>query len=110
LTPGTGTQDTVCTLPATYSYTLNFKDSSACGNDEARSVILTNVPAGARLRVYDDPGCGTEDDWADIRTYAQVYRFTVNSFEINFNNGVVSQTYHIDNGLNGKVSCIRFDP
>jgi len=105
-----GTQDTVCTLPATYSYTLNFKNSSACANDEARSVILTNVPAGARLRVYDDPGCGTGDDWADIRTSAHVYRFTVNSFEINFNNGVVSQTYHIDNGLNGKVSCIRFEP
>ena len=105
-----GLQDTVCTRSASSSYTLNFKNSSACANDEARSVVLNNVPAGARLRVYDDPGCGTGDDWSEIVTFAHVFRFTVNSFESSFNNGVVRQTHFHNNGLDGKVSCIRVTP
>jgi hypothetical protein len=104
-----GTQDTVCSLSAAGSFTLNFQNSSSCDNDEARSVILTNVPAGARLRVYDDPGCGTGDDWSDINTTGHVSRYTVSSFEVTFSTQGLSQVHHHDNGLDGKVSCVRFE-
>jgi len=101
-----GTQNKVCDLTAG-NFWVNFKNHSQCDNDEARSLVLTNVSAGYHLRVYDSPSCSTGDDWTEIEVLQNVAQATLWSFEQTFNNGVLRVTHHHDNGLDGKVSCVR---
>lgn len=100
-----GGQSLVCRL-ASGPTKMNIKDVD-CPNDEARSLILRNVPAGLILRVYDDPACVASDDWTEIRVKQNSgSSYLISSFEQSFNNSKVQAIHHHNNGLDGKVSCL----
>jgi hypothetical protein len=40
----------------------------ACDNDEARSLMLLDVPAGITFRLYDNSDGHTDDDWVEVTT------------------------------------------
>ena len=100
----------VCDLVAE-SGVFRFPSISACDNDEARSLYLSQVAVGTVVEVYDNPDCRTNDDWTSIRVNTSTARTLLGSFEIS--SGSLSApdqldvTYNRDNGLDGKVSCVR---
>jgi hypothetical protein len=104
---GTQNQKGECTDVA--SQRINFKETDGFTNDDARSVILFNVRAGAIIRVYDNPDGKTSDDWMEIRVKKEVPTYTVGSFESNIDDDVVEAIYHPNNGLDGKVSRVEVD-
>jgi Metallo-peptidase family M12 len=101
-----GTQNKVCDLN-TLAQTVRFKSHAACDNDEARSLVLTQVPPGTRIEVYDNPDCRANDDWTAIEVKRAIFRKTIGSFERNLDDADVKVTYQRDNGLDGKVSCVK---
>jgi hypothetical protein len=99
-----GTQSVVCqTVSGTMK--LNFQRIS-CPNDEARSLQLSNVPAGYQLRIFDDPNCGTGDDWTEIKVLQPVASLLVGTFESSSTTSLAQISHHHNNGLDGKVSCV----
>lgn len=100
-----GTQDLLASVSDRSERTINLK-KGGFDNDEARSVVLRNVRAGAKLVVWDNPSGKTDDDWCEIEVKQQVQQYVVESFEHNVDDDVVKVTYHRDNGLDGKVSRI----
>ncbi len=81
-------------------------------NDEARSVVLHNVRAGAVLTVYDSPDGKKQDDWTRIEVKKQVLSYEIKSFDGQpMEDDVVKVNPHPDNnnGLDGKVSRIEID-
>lgn len=101
-----GSQNKVCDLPPV-SQTVRFKSHDACDNDEARSLMLTLVQPGVRLQVFDNPDCRTNDDWTEIEIKRAIFRKTIGSFERSFEDDDVRVVHHHDNGLDGKVSCVK---
>ena len=103
-----GSQNLVCTLPQGI-LSANFKnDPYGCDNDEARSVVLADLPTGAILTVYDDPGCGTGDDYTRIRVLQGFSgTITISSFEGGSYPSNIQFSHFHNNGLDGKVSCAR---
>ena len=103
-----GTQNKVCELPIR-DRTINFQNHNSCDNDEARSAVLTFLNPGTIIRVYDSPSCSTSDDWTriDIKEYTE--RYVINSFENSFENSRLKVVHHHDNGLDGKVSCVKIE-
>ena len=101
-----GTQNKVCDLN-TLAQTVRFKSHDACDNDEARSLVLTQVPPGTRIEVYDNPDCQANDDWTAIEVKRAIFRKTIGSFERSLDDPDVKVTYRRDNGLDGKVSCVK---
>lgn len=105
-----GTQDVVCPIFVTRNKSLRFFDPLTgtdypCDNDEARSILLHDVPAGKVLRFYDDPdGRFQDDDWTEIITKRAVARKYVDTFEQSFEDADVKVIFHRDNGLDGKIS------
>lgn len=104
-----GKEDRVCNFAVDKSRRVRFKKTRGCKNDEARSVVLTNLKVGTKLSVYDHPECGTGDDWTSISIRQDIVQMTVNSFERSYSNNSVEVDYNNKNGLNGKVSCIIID-
>ena len=100
-----GTQDLLASISDRSSRTINLK-KGGFDNDEARSVVLRNVRAGAKLVVWDNPDGKQDDDWCEIEVKRQVQEYIISSFERNINDEFVKVTYHRDNGLDGKVSRI----
>ena len=100
------TQDVVCSLvvgdEGFFSYT--FPDLDECDNDEARSIVLHDIPAGRVIRLYDSPSGSTDDDWVRIRVLQPVTEYVIPTFEQSFEDASVHVTYYPDNGLDGKVS------
>lgn len=88
---------------------INFKKTKGFTNDDARSVILFDVRAGAVIRIYDDPDGKTSDDYMEIKVKKQVQKYTINTFEQDINDETVEATYHRNNGLDGKVSRVEVD-
>src|SRR5205823_2408311 len=76
-------------------------------NDEARSLVLNRVRAGAVITVYDSSSGSTRDDYCIIRVGRFISRYVVNSFEHDVSGGAVTVEYHHNNGLDGKVSAIK---
>ena len=105
-----GTQDVVCPLFLNRNKSLRFSDpwtgtDFPCNNDEARSILLHDVPAGKVLRFYDDGGRGyQEDDWTEIVVKRPVARKYVDTFEQSFEDDDVRVVFHRDDGLDGKIS------
>merc|ERR1712107_624575 len=62
-----GSQDEVCTLRWSGSASWNFKDFSACANDEARSAILHSADYGTTITLYDSPNGDKSDDYVEIK-------------------------------------------
>ncbi|MFN8002465.1 MAG: hypothetical protein U0X75_15765 [Acidobacteriota bacterium] len=87
------------------SYNLT-QSGAPIKNDEARSVILSNVSDGATLIVSDDPNGSMTDDWCVIVALKNLTSYTVGSFESSYQDASVRVTYFKNNGLDGKVSHI----
>ncbi len=104
------TQDVVCPLFVGRNKSLHFSDpwtgtDFPCNNDEARSILLHDVPAGKVLRFYDDGGQGyQDDDWTEIVVKQPVSRKYIDTFEQSFEDADVKVVFHRDNGLDGKIS------
>ena len=103
-----GTQDLVCEL-AMVDRSENFKDHGECDNDEARSMRLSQVPAGTVIRIYNDPDCQPIDDWAMIWVIQDLDDKLIDSFEENVTDDDLVLQFFPFGGLDGKVSCIDFD-
>ena len=101
-----GRQNKVCDLTPT-AQIVRFKSHAACDNDEARSVVLTQLAPGTRIDIFDNPDCRTNDDWTSIDVRRPVFRKTIGSFQRTFQDDDVTVAYHRENGLDGKVSCVR---
>lgn len=99
-----GSQNLVCSIPGT-PRAVNFQnDSLGCDNDEARSLVLHDVPAGRVIRVYDSPSGATEDDWTSITVKRNISRRVIGTFQQDVDDASVRVVYHRNNGLDGKVS------
>lgn len=107
-----GTQDRVCILPFQEGAEVDFEeDDFSCENDEARSATLFDLSPGMTVTVFNDPGCGTGDDWTTIQVLRPIgpEGHLIGWFEGTFSDGTVDVTYHDHGGLAGKVSCVRTD-
>jgi hypothetical protein len=105
-----GTQNIVCTLdqaPMEVHLGGIFSDPYGCDNDEARSVRLLNVPAGAMLGVFDDGGCSKNDDYTRIQVLQNISDLTIGSFEGGTYPSSINFQHVHNNGLDGKVSCVQ---
>lgn len=79
-------------------------------NDEIRSMALSNVRQGTRIKVYDSSCGSTNDDWTEIyvkQDISPTQVINITTFEKNANTSIYQQTYHEDNGLDGKISLIK---
>lgn len=105
-----GTQDVVCPMSLQRDRTHGFGDPLTgtdyrCDNDEARSMLIHDAPAGKVIRFYDDPdGQSGDDDWTEVLVKRPVSRKYVDTFERSFEDEDVRVIYHRDNGLDGKIS------
>jgi len=100
-----GSQNIVCTLSRPEGGYTNFKNNRNCGNDEARSVKLIEVPAGSEIKVYDDPNGSTRDDYTVITVLSDITgSYVVDTFESSYSDGIVRVQFNRHNGLDGKVS------
>ena len=105
------TQDILCMIAVNQDKSLRFDDPIVdgkdykCNNDEARSALLHDVPAGKVLRFYDHPFRSESDDWVEVIVKRAVARKYISSFERSFEDADVRVSYHRNNGLDGKVSA-----
>lgn len=100
------TQNKVCDLLLRNGET-RFRGHGDCDNDEARSMVLSLARAGAQVSLFDSPDCRTNDDFTIVRLKRDVFVKTIGSFQRSFDDDDVEVDYHHDNGLDGKVSCVR---
>ncbi|HYH95032.1 reprolysin-like metallopeptidase [Hyalangium sp.] len=100
-----GTQNKVCDLSAD-TQLVRFQSHPSCDNDEARSIVLSMVEAGTTIEVYNDPDCRDTDDWARYTIKRTVFRATIPHFEEPVDTDDILAELHIDDQLNGKVSCV----
>ncbi|MFN2114095.1 MAG: hypothetical protein ACK2T6_00140 [Anaerolineae bacterium] len=78
-------------------------------NDEARSLKLVDVRAGAVISVFDDPMAAKTDDFCVITVKQNVDEYVVGTFEKSYEDDTVLVMYAPKNGLDGKVSRIRIN-
>ena len=106
-----GARDSLCSVSIDSTAVTEYRKSAferlGCSNDEARSLKLYNVPAGAVVEVYDDGQCRANDDWARITVKRPLESIALQSFESSFSNGKLSVDYRYGGNLDGKVSCVR---
>jgi hypothetical protein len=101
------TQNKVCDLTTDDHGKFNFQNHDQCDNDEARSLVLSNIKPGYVIQIYDDPGCSTGDDWTEITVRQDFSRLVIESFETNRDDSDILVAHHHHNGLDGKVSCVK---
>jgi hypothetical protein len=99
-----GTQNVVCILKSYIDQTIS---GGTCEHDEARSLKLTDVEQGTKIWLYDDPDCTTADDYCEITVRRDIASYTVDSFELWYDDDYIRVRWYQDNGLDGKVSCIE---
>lgn len=80
-------------------------------NDEARSAVINNTPAGKRIRIFNstNPNDQFRKSWMEIITKKDITAFNINSLQTNFENDDISIVYnpnYDDDHLNGKVSYV----
>ncbi|EGR2797397.1 hypothetical protein DU976_16210 [Vibrio navarrensis] len=104
-----GSEDTVCNLTVLPGQVMNFYFKEInCTNDEARSLIMRETPAGTIIKIYDDPKMSTNDDYLIIRVKQDIIEdYVVGTFEESYSDESVDVTYKDHNGLDGKVSAAR---
>jgi|GEM_PF-5909393 len=102
---------------------INFKNSSCCPNDDARSAVLWNMKAGQRVIIFDDSNptgtfSDTKDDYMYIEVKQDFTTYTINTFEQDINDQFITANYSCkkaDEGesdskcgnLDGKVSHLK---
>jgi len=102
-----GTQNLLCSLPAggaSLAATLTA-GTPVCDNDEARSLVLYDVPPST-IRLYDSGAGFGSDDWTEIVVKRMQHVQRVDSFEHTYEDANLKVTYHRNDGLDGKVSKI----
>lgn len=112
-------QNVVCTiaLAEPFSQMFRFKSKDGgCKNDEARSIEFDWIPPGTVIELYDDADCLTSDDWVKFTflkrvkyTWAGGFEYSKDDTDYGEGDVVYSKTYHKDNGLDGKVSCMKIN-
>ncbi|EDP98560.1 hypothetical protein U8527_21355 [Kordia algicida OT-1] len=101
--------DILFTIDASINRSINFKNYSQYDNDEARSIKFWNFSPGQVVRVFDSPSGSTNDDFTVFRFFTGVDTTEqAPTFEQNFSSSDFTQTFFEDNGLDGKVSSVRF--
>lgn len=78
-------------------------------NDEARSMVLEHVRAGAVITVYDDSDGGRHDDYAQITVRKSMDYLVIDTFEADASNEYVEVDYKPRDNLDGKVSRVQID-
>jgi hypothetical protein len=105
-----GTQDFVCRLNVPLSrvdsFAYPFTGSQACQNDEARSLILYNVPAGLQVQLFDDRSCTRSDSTTLIVVKRDVQMKVIGTFESEGVDNDVDVRLLERGNLDGKVSCV----
>lgn len=106
-------QDRLGEIPGCFSQFYLLTDSFTnfvyrIPNDEARSVVLRNIPAGTRLRVYDSGKCSSSNAWGEILAKKHLEEALVYSFQIFHEDDAIRITWVKNKGkLDGKISCIE---
>ena len=101
------TQSVVAQLPPTWGQVVEADSPSGFVNDEARSVLLQDVPGDTLIRVFDSRDGDMSDDWAGIMISDDVSALCIRSFEDAYIGAAVTVEYHAVNGLDGKVSRVE---
>jgi hypothetical protein len=86
--------------------TVRFPDNDSFSNDDARSLLLSNVHAGSIIRVFDSPDGATNDDWTQIFVKATTST-CVGTFQASSNTAALKIDHHPVNGLDGQVSRVE---
>ena len=111
------TQDIVCGIDTSFSRNINMQSNSiGCENDEARSILFSDIAAGTLITLYDSPSRSKEDDFVIIyikRYIGSMYdgqAHYVGTFETDvINNEYISMDFYRNNGLDGKLSYITIE-
>lgn len=103
-----GGQTPLCHVPVAPGTAFDFTREQICDNDEARSGVLVDVPAGTVILAYDSPGGDRQDDWTAIEVMRDVDRLLIGSFERDRSDADVRVAYLRNNGLDGKLSRLEF--
>lgn len=99
-------QDLICELQIGNGQTYNLRSIGHCANDEARSAVLYDIPAGEVVLLYDSPRGSREDDWTGIVTKRFIGRKEIGSFERTIEDLDLRMVNLHNNGLDGKVSRV----
>lgn len=105
-----GTQDVVVLITDAPGQYFDLKEElpyDVGANDEASSLELINVRAGATISVYDSSDGTPSDDYTVIYVKQFFPSYIVFHFEGSWEDEWVKVTHFHKNGLNGKVSAIR---
>lgn len=107
-----GSQNTVATItdaPNQFYDLKNEEPYDIGANDEARSLILTNVRVGAIISVYNAPAGDASDCYAVITVKTSAAQIIVGSFGSSYEDGSVKVVFfpHGSHKLDGYVSAIR---
>ncbi|MEX1826495.1 hypothetical protein [Luteibacter sp. CQ10] len=123
---GHGTQGATCTINLNtqpFFQTFRFQDhDGGCKNDDAKSIDMRYVPAGTTIELFDDPKCGTTDDWVQIKVLKQIPHAWTHGFDYDDDDSdggdgdiVYQMRFHNrigyggDGQVEGKVSCMIID-
>ncbi|HXQ99689.1 MAG TPA: hypothetical protein VN798_04805 [Pseudomonas sp.] len=101
-------QDAVCVIPRGQR-TLRLP-SAGCENDEARSLSLSGIDRGTRIKLFDSASGNREDDHVIIdvkRNIGLDERIVIPSFQQTVDNSHYQMVYVRNNGLDGKISRIE---
>jgi len=101
-----GVLGSVSDAPATYN--LKRDSYKPIPNDEARSLILNHVRAGAIIRLYDSPDMSTGDDYTVITVKKFTPYLMLENFELPYDDEYinVNPLNNRDKDLDGHLSVI----
>lgn len=80
-------------------------------NDEARSLTLLNIRAGAYITVFDSKNRSLNDDYSIIHVLQKTNVYTVSTFEFSgyYRDQYVEIFPALNNGFDGKVFSIKIE-
>jgi len=103
-----GSQNIVVNITDAPGQAYNLKaDNSPGPNDEARSLVMSNVRVGAIVTVYDSPNGDASDDYCVITVKQLVGSKVIGSFMNTYEDADVRVQKFGGGNLDGKVSFIR---
>ncbi len=105
-----GTQADVCLItPAPFNrngYEFDFR-RHRCAENEARSLILSDVPAGYVITLYDQPDGALDDGWVEVMVKRDINYKVIGTFERSFEDEDVRVRFHRDWELDGRISRLE---
>ena len=90
---------------------INLQDENDTGipDNKIRSCKLSNLRAGAVIRLYDSPIGDTSYDWARIDVKKKIATFVIPTFEHSIEDEWLKIEFFEKNGLDGQISLIEID-